>query len=133
EIEFKGNARDGCGNELSKFVGEVLRETKPAGILLNFSSFKITSWDDIGRVFTQLVSRESNQFRPICIVARKRTAGSLKALFKVMQIQGSLAAEYFDQTQKALESLRETIQRARTDGPMGATGRIDELLICGGG
>jgi hypothetical protein len=48
EIEFKGKARDGCGNELSNFVGEVLRETKPAGILQNFSSFKITSWDDIG-------------------------------------------------------------------------------------
>ena len=115
EIAFKGRARDGSGNEMCGFVGEVFQDMRPAGVVMNLGEFKIGSWDDIGPVFTQLFDKQTGEICPFCIIARGHTAESLKTLFKVMQVVDLENAEFFDDVGDALEFLAKKPNETRRD------------------
>lgn len=115
EIEFKGKAWDGCGEELFKYVGGVVRDMSPAGVLLNLKNYKIISWDDIGPVVGQLFDKQTRALLPFCYVAQGKTAKSLKTMTMAMQF--SELTEVFEDDGEGLEYLQERIRRTTPDGP----------------
>ena len=103
EIEFKGKARDGCCDELDDYVGRVVQDLRPAGVLLNLTDYKTKSWNDIGPVVDQYFDRQTRTPLPFCFVARGKTANSLKKM--VMLMQFSEITEVFEDDGEGLEYL----------------------------
>jgi len=104
EIEFRGKAWDGCCDELDDYVGVVVQDTRPAGVLLNLTDYKTKSWDDIAPVFGRLIDRQNRTFLPFCLVARGKTAKSMKTM--IMAMQFSEITEVFEDDGEGLEYLK---------------------------
>jgi hypothetical protein len=110
EIEFKGKAWDGCGDELFDYVGGVVQDMKPAGIMLNLKGYRTGSWNDIGPVVGQFYDRQTRTPLPFCFVARGKTANSLKKMVMLMQFSEITAV--FEDNGEALAYVQEKIRHS---------------------
>lgn len=106
EIGFRGKHRDGCGNDLIRYVRQTVRELHPAGVMVNLSDFRYMWGDDIGALLFPLFEGQTGRLLPFCIVASGCTARSLKSLFELTKLPDLVNARYFDNARDGLAYLR---------------------------
>ena len=133
EISFKGKHWDGCGNDLHDFVDRTVKNLSPVGVVMNLSDFNYRVGNCIGAMLFPLIDRQTHKFLPFCIVARGRTAKSLKSLFAFTQVPNLENAKYFDDAIVGLKFVKKKIRKYTRndrfrDRPHRCTGELDSVV-----
>jgi hypothetical protein len=107
EIAFSGVHGNGVGEELGDYVIETVEADRPAAVVLNFLGFEYVWGNDIGGIVRAFFRRgETPSLRPCGIVAKGRTARSLRSLLELGKLTKTFDITFFEDVDEAVRHLR---------------------------
>jgi len=111
EIAFCGVHRNGVGDEVGDYVIKTVEEIRPAAVVLNFLRFKYLFGNDIGGIFRAFFEKgDPPKNRPCSIVAKGRTAKSLRSLLEMAQLAQAFDISFFEDVPEAVDHLRSRLE-----------------------
>lgn len=111
EIAFSGVHGEGFGSELANYLSMTVETDRPAAIVLNFLKFDHVFGDDIGGIVPAFIRRgETPNVRPCSIVAKGRTARSLRSLLNLTLLTKTLDITFFEDVGEAVHHLRSRLE-----------------------
>ena len=111
EIAFSGVHKDGVGQEVGDYVIKTVETDQPAAVVLNFLRFKYIFGNDIGGIVRAFIREgEGTRLRPCGIVARGKTAKSMRNLLEMAQLTRCFDVSFFEAVPEALDHLRSRLR-----------------------
>jgi hypothetical protein len=111
EIAFSGVHAHGVGKEVGDYVIKTVEADEPAAVVLNFIKFKYVFGDDIGGIVRAFYRKgETTRLRPCVIVARGKTAKSMRTLFEMAQLTKCFDVRFLEAVPEALDYLRSRLR-----------------------
>ena len=111
EIAFSGVHTGGVGMEVGDYVTKTVEADLPAAVILNFLRFKYVFGDDIGGIVHAFFRKgEGTRLRPCGIVARGKTAKSMRNLLELAQLTEYFDVSFFEAVPEALDHLRSRLR-----------------------
>jgi len=111
EIAFSGVHANGVGKEVGDYVITAVEAGKPAAVILNFLRFKYVFGNDIAGIVRAFYRKGAGtRLRPCGIVARGKTAESMRNLLEIGQLMEIFDVDFFETVPEALDQLRSKLR-----------------------
>ena len=109
EVAFSGVHEHSVGLQVGKYVEEIVHQTNPAAVVLNFLEFEYVFGDDIAGIQWAFFNRSADKritIRPCAIVAKGQTAKSLLSLIQSANLFRVYDIQFAESIDAAVEQLR---------------------------